>query len=79
MTQEETIDILFDRIRDLKVNTYGITKQDAASDIQEFMRQCCREWNSEEHEWEWIKLTHIVRLLRQYLREQKQYIKENSL
>tara|TARA_R110000824_G_scaffold372906_1_gene563112 strand:- start:1835 stop:2074 length:240 start_codon:yes stop_codon:yes gene_type:complete len=79
MTQEEKIDILFDKIRDLKVKTYSICKSDAASDVEEFMRQCCREWNSNNQEWEWMKPTKTVRLLKYYLKEEKQYIKENNL
>lgn len=79
MTQEETIDLLFNRIRDWKVKTYKMCKRDAASDIQHFMRQCCRQYNSDTREWEETTSTETVRLLRQYLKQQKSYIKENKL
>jgi hypothetical protein len=53
-------------------------KRDAAADIQEFMRQCCRQYNSDTYEWEETTATETVRLLRQYLKQQKTYIKENK-
>ena len=79
MTQEETITLLFNRIRDLKVKTFHMDKRDAASDVQHFMRQCCRNYNSETYDWEDATNTETVRLLRQYLKKEKQYIKENNL
>lgn len=79
MTQEETIDLLFNRIRDWKEKTYKMCKRDAAADIQEFMRQCCRQYNSDTYEWEETTATETVRLLRQYFKQQKSHIKENNL
>ncbi|MDA7514213.1 hypothetical protein N8508_00330 [bacterium] len=73
MTQEERVSDLFRKIRDYNVEKLGITERDAASELQEFMRDYCREWNSETYEWESISDTKKVAILRRKFREDKKF------
>jgi uncharacterized NAD(P)/FAD-binding protein YdhS len=75
MTQSERVSELFRRMRDWHVDKVGMHTQDAASDLQEFMRQCCREYNNETYEWEDISDTKTLALLRQKFREDKKWLK----
>ena len=77
MTNDQLIHKLFTTIKNLRVKTFGVTEQDAVSEVQEFERQCCREWCSEEHEWVWVSSTKHCQLLRANLRDLKQWIKDN--
>ena len=79
MTQSERVSYLFDKIRDYKVKAFGMSKQDAASDVQEFMRQCCMVWNPDEYEHVYMSDTNIVKLLRQYLAENVSYYTDNNI
>lgn len=79
MTQSERVSYLFDKIRDYKVKAYGMSKRDAASDVQEFMRQCCRIWNPDEYEYQYMSDTNVVKMLRQYLAKDVTYYKENNI
>lgn len=79
MTQSERVSYLFDKIRDYKVKAFGMSKQDAASDVQEFMRQCCRIWNPDEYEYQYMSDTNVVKMLRQYLAKDVTYYKENNI
>jgi hypothetical protein len=76
MTQEERVSELFRRIRDWHVDKVGMHIQDAASDLQEFMRDNCREYNNETYEWESISDTKTIALLSQKFREDKKWLKE---
>jgi uncharacterized NAD(P)/FAD-binding protein YdhS len=78
MTQEERVSDLFRRIRDWHVDKFDMHIQDAASDLQQFMRQCCREYNNETYEWEDISDTKTIALLRHKFREDKKFFKENN-
>ena len=75
MTQSERVSELFRRIRDWHVDKLGMHITDAASDLQEFMRQCCREYKNETYEWEDISDTKTLTLLRQKFREDKKWLK----
>lgn len=79
MTQSERVSYLFDKIRDYKVKAFGMSKQDAASDVQKFMRQCCRIWNPDEYEYQYMSDTNVVKMLRQYLAKDVTYYKENNI
>tara|TARA_B100000768_G_scaffold142954_1_gene134980 strand:+ start:899 stop:1147 length:249 start_codon:yes stop_codon:yes gene_type:complete len=79
MTQSERVSYLFDKIRDYKVKAFGMSKQDAASDVQEFMRQCCRIWNPDEYEHQYMSDTNVVKMLKQYLAKDVTYYKENNI
>lgn len=79
MTQSERVSYLFDKIRDYKVKAFGMSKQDAASDVQEFMRQCCRIWNPDEYEYQYMSNTNVVKMLRQYLAENVSYYMDNNI
>jgi uncharacterized NAD(P)/FAD-binding protein YdhS len=76
MTQEERVSDLFRRIRDYNVDKFGKHIIDAASDLQEFMRDNCREYNNETYEWESISDTKTIAVLSQKFREDKQFFKE---
>ena len=71
MTQGERLTRLFQTIRDWKVKNYGMCKQDAASDIQEFMAQCCTIWNKDSYTREYMSDTKIIALLRIYFKDAK--------
>lgn len=79
MTQSERVSYLFDKIRDYKVKAFGMSKQDAASEVQEFMRQCCRIWNPDEYEYQYMSDTNVVKMLRQYLAENVSYYMDNNI
>jgi hypothetical protein len=79
MTQSERVSYLFDKIRDYKVKAFGMSKQDAASDVQEFMRQCCRIWNPDEYEYQYMSDTNVVKMLRKYLAENVSYYMDNNI
>lgn len=76
MTQGERLTKLFIRIRDWQVKTYGICKQDAASNVQEFMTQCCTVWNKKTYTYDYMSDTKIIAMLRLYFKDAKEsYIK----
>tara|TARA_R110000772_G_scaffold74963_1_gene163036 strand:+ start:236 stop:490 length:255 start_codon:yes stop_codon:yes gene_type:complete len=79
MTQSERVSELFRRIRDWHVDKVGMDIRDAASDLQEFMRQYCREYNNETYEWEDISDTKKIALLRHKFIEDKKWLKEYKL
>jgi len=78
MTQSERVSELFRRIRDWHVDNLGMHITDAAADLQEFMRQCCREWNNKTYEWEDISDTKTLELLRQKFREDKKWLRSQK-
>ena len=78
MTQSERVSDLFRRIRDWHVDKLGMDIRDAASDLQEFMRQCCREYNNETYEWEDLSNTKTIALLRRKFREDKNWLKSQK-
>mgnify|MGYP003655330973 FL=1 len=78
MTQSERVSELFGRMRDWHVDKVGMHIQDAASDLQEFMRQCCREYNNETYEWEDLSDTKTIALLRHKFREDKNWLKSQK-
>ena len=73
---ELKINELFKKVRNFKMESYGMHKRDAASDIQEYMRQVCVDWNNETYEYDLKTPTKQLELLRDYMREEKAYYKE---
>jgi len=79
MTQSERLSNYFRTIRDWKIKSYGMHISDAAADIQEFMRDCCREWNQNNYQMEYISDTKILKMLRVYFKDEKaSYVKYNN-
>ena len=75
MTQSERLTNYFRTIRDWKMKTYNMPISDAAADIQEFMYDCCREWNENNYQMEYISDSRCLDMLRIYFARQKSHIK----
>jgi len=75
---EQLVEKLFIRIRNLYMKHYNVPKRDATSEIQIFMRQCCKVYNSKTHEWDDMKPTKVLEMLRTKLREDKKQFNMNN-
>ena len=75
---EQSVNNLFRQMRDYRVEKLGISTRDAASDLQEFMRDCCTEYNFETYEREPISNSRTLQMLRQKFKRDKKYFSKLS-
>ena len=75
MNAQEKVSDLFRRIRDYNVEKFEMHIRDAASDLQEFMRDNCREYDNENYEWIDISDTKKLHILREHFKQTKAYYK----
>jgi len=76
MNAQEKVSDLFKRIRDYNIEKFDMHPIDAASDLQEFMRDFCREYDNESYEWKSISSTKTLHILREHFRQTKLFYKQ---